>query len=472
MEEKTIDRDYNEKLPTKVKLAYGLSGYYSFITWTAFSYYGLYFFTDVVGLSAIFAGAIISLGIFWDAITDPIVGGISDNLKNKYGRRRPLIIGGALPFVIISILMFTDWGFSDPVAKVYFLVIVLMYYTVQTVLDISSSALGSEMTLDYDERSTLATFKNYFGLTATVAISPTLVLVAYFGGWFENSNFGWSLTIGIYMIIALIFIIILWRTTRGYERHRESAMSKFSFADIKELFKNKAFRIVAIIFSMAIFANTINYAIQVYYFTNYIKMTEGQIATVTLIFGTASIIGAWVIDMFMKRFGKKMAWVIGVGSEGIVLLAMVGLFINPGQIEMIYALVVLMAVGNAAVYQVPWAMIPDCVDVTELSTEKRMDGMVFGIIAFLQKSSGALGAAFLGVLLTWVGYSEAAVQSADAISGIKNIFGYLVGFLYIFVAIIAFKYPLSKKKHDKVREAIKDRRQGKEVDLSELKDII
>src|SRR5699024_4323515 len=300
--------------------------------------------------------------------------------------------------------MFTDWGFSEPIAKVYFLVIVLLYYTAQTVLDISSSALGSEMTLDYDERSTLATFKNYFGLMATVAISPTLVLVAYFGGWFENANFGWSITIGIYMIIALIFMLILWRTTRGYERHKETTISKFSFADIKELFKNKSFRIVAIIFSVAIFANTINYAIQVYYFTNYIKMTEGQIATVTLIFGVASIIGAWVIDKFMKRFGKKMTWFIVVGSEVIVLLAMVGLFINPGQIEMIYALVVLMAVGNAAVYQVPWAMIPDCVDVTELSTEKRMDGMVFGIIAFLQKSSGALGAAFLGVLLTWVGY--------------------------------------------------------------------
>lgn len=397
---------------------------------------------------------------------------MSDNLKSKYGRRRPLIIGGAIPFVIISILMFTDWGFSNPVAKIYFLVIVLMYYTAQTVLDISSSALGSEMTLDYDERSTLATYKNYFGLMATVAISPTLVLVTYFGGWFENSNFGWSLTIGIYMIIALIFILILWRTTRGYERHKESAIGKFSFADIKELFKNKAFRIVAIIFSVAIFANTINYSIQIYYFTNYVKMTEGQIATVTLVFGISSIIGAWIIDMFMKKFGKKTAWLLGVGSEGIVLVAMVGLFVNPGQIEMIYALVVLMAIGNAAVYQVPWAMIPDCVDVTELATEKRMDGMVFGIVAFLQKSSGALGAAFLGVLLTWIGYSEAAVQSADAVSGIKNIFGYLVGFLYIFIAIFALKYPLSKEKHKKVREAIKDRRQGKEVDLSELKDIL
>lgn len=472
LENNTIVNRDNEKLPTKVKFAYGLSGYYSFITWTAFSYYGLYFFTDVVGLSAIFAGTLISLGILWDAITDPIVGGVSDNLKSKYGRRRPLIIGGAIPFVIISILMFTDWGFSEPVAKVYFAVIVLLYYTAQTVLDISSSALGSEMTLDYDERSTLATYKNYFGLLATVAISPTLVLVSYFGGWFENSNFGWSVTISLYLMVALIFIFILWKTTKGYERHRENVISKFSFSDIKEIFKNKALRIVAIIFSIGIFANTINYAIQVYYFTNYVEMTEGQIATVMLVFGVASIVGAWIVDQFMKRFGKKLAWIIGVGSEGIVLAAMVGLFINPGQIELIYALVVLMAVGNAAIYQVPWAMIPDCVDVTELATEKRMDGIIYGIVAFLQKGSGALGAAILGVLLTAVGYSEAAVQSPETIDGIKNIFGYLVGFLYVAIALIALMYPLTKEKQDKVREAIKARRLGKEVDLSNLKDIM
>ena len=108
---------HSEKLPFKVKFSYGLSGYCSFIAWTAFSYYGLYFFTDVVGLSAAFAGAMISLGTLWDAVTDPIVGGISDNLKSKYGRRRPLIIGVAVPFVLIAILLFTNWGFSESVSK-------------------------------------------------------------------------------------------------------------------------------------------------------------------------------------------------------------------------------------------------------------------------------------------------------------------------------------------------------------------
>ncbi len=472
MEKNVTTTIHNEKLPFKVKLGYGLSGYCSFIAWTAFSYYGLYFFTDVVGLSAVFAGAMISLGTLWDAITDPVVGGISDNLKCKYGRRRPLIIGVAIPFVFISILMFTNWGFSESVAKVYFVIIILLYYTAQTVLDISSSALGSEMTLDYDERSTLATYKNYFGLLATVAISPTLVLVAYFGEFFENPDYGWSCTVAVYMMIALIFIMILWRATRGYERHRGEGTSKFSVADIKELFNNKATRIVAIIFAIGIFSNTINYSIQVYYFTNYAQLTGGQIASVTMVFGVASIIGAWVVEILMKKYGKKLAWVIGVGSEGIVLAAMVGLFIHPGQIGMIYALVILMAIGNAAVYQVPWAMIPDCVDVTELSTGKRIDGIVFGTVAFLQKASGALGAALLGILLTAIGYSDAAVQTPETLAGLKNVFGFLVGGLYLISVIIVLKYPLSKKKHDRVTEAIEERKQGKEIDMSEFKDLI
>lgn len=472
MEKNIASTSRSEKLSFKVKVGYGLSGYCSFIAWTAFSYYGLYFFTDVVGLTAVFAGAMISLGTLWDAITDPIVGGISDNLKNKYGRRRPLIIGVALPFVLISILMFTNWGFSESVAKVYFVVIILLYYTAQTVLDISSSALGSEMTLDYDERATLATYKNYFGLLATVAISPTLVLVAYFGGFFKNPDFGWSSTIAVYMLIALIFIIILWRSTRGYERHRGESGNKFSIADLKEIFKNKSARIVAIIFAVGIFSNTINYSIQVYYFTNYAQLTGAQIGSVTMVFGVASILGAWVVNEIMKKYGKKMAWIIGVGSEGIVLVAMVGLFINQGQIGMIYALVVLMSIGNAAVYQVPWAMIPDCVDVTELSTGKRIDGVIYGVVAFVQKSSGAIGVALLGILLTAIGYADVDVQSAETLSGLKNVFGFLVGGLYILTVIIVAKYPLTKKRHDRVIEAINERRQGKEIDMSEFKDLI
>ena len=473
MENKNIATgSLNEKLPFKVKLGYGLSGYCSFITWTAFSYYGLYFFTDVVGLSAAFAGAMISLGTLWDAITDPIVGGISDNLKWKSGRRRPLIIGVALPFVFISILLFTNWGFDETVSKVYFVIIILLYYTAQTVLDISASALGSEMTLDYDERASLATYKNYFGLTATVAISPTLMLVAYFGGMFDNADRGWSCTLALYMIVALIFIFILWKSTKGYERHREDS-GKFSFADIKEIFRSKPTRIVMLIFGIAIFSNTINYALQVYYYTNYAQLTEGQIASVTLVFGVVSIFCAWVTDRLMQNLSKKVAWIIAIGLEAAVMIIMIGFIIQPGNVVAIYILAILMSLGNAAVYQVPWAMIPDCVDVTELTAGKRVDGVIFGVVAFIQKACGALGAAVLGTLLTVIGYNaDAVTQTASALSGLKYMYAFLCGGIYLITVLIVLKYPLSKERHDRVCEAVKERSEGKEIDMTEFKDLV
>ena len=467
-----VQNNTNEKLPFKVKLGYGLSGYCSFITWTAFSYYGLYFFTDMVGLSAAFAGAIISLGTLWDAITDPIVGGISDNIKWKCGRRRPLIIGVALPFVFISVLLFTNWGLDETASKIYFVIIILLYYTAQTVLDISASALGSEMSLDYDERASLATFKNYFGLTATVAISPTLMLVAYFSGIFGTESNGWTATISCYMIVALIFIFILWRSTKGYERHREEG-TKFSVADIKEVFKAKPTRIVMALFGVAIFTNTINYAVQVYYYTNYLQLTDGQVASVTLVFGVVSVFCAWVTDRLMQGISKKMAWVIAIGLEGLVMVVMVGFMIQPGNPSMVYVLAILMSLGNAAVYQVPWAMIPDCVDVIELERNKRVDGIVFGLVAFVQKACGALGTLLLGTLLTMIGYNaEAVTQTPEALTGIKNIYAFLVGGLYLVTVLIVFFYPLSKERHDAVRKAIEGRKAGKEIDMADFKDLI
>lgn len=132
-----------------------------------------------------------------------------------------------------------------------------------------------------------------------------------------------------------------------------------------------------------------------------------------------------------------------------------------------------MSLGNAAVYQVPWAMIPDCVDVIELERNKRVDGIVFGVVAFVQKACGALGTLLLGTLLTMVGYNaEAITQTAEALNGIKNIYAFLVGGLYLVTVLIVLLYPLSKDRHDAVRKAIEDRKEGKEIDMTAFNDLI
>lgn len=458
--------DFNAKLPFKVKLSYGFSGYCSFITWTIFSYYGLYFFTENVGLSAAFAGAMISLGTLWDAITDPLIGTLSDNSKNPKGRRRPLMKMIAIPFILVSMLLFTNWGFSEGVSKVYFVFIILAYYTCQTVVDISSSSLGSEMTNDYKERASLATYKNYFGLTPTVIVGLSLTLSTAFAAVF-GPRFGWTGAVGVFMILWAIFMFFLYKNTEGYERPRPEGeeVQGFKPKDIIDLFKNKATRIVMMIFGLGIMVNTINYSIQVFYYTEYVGLNDAQVAMATMAFGIASVVCAYFCDVIMQKKDKKFAWIVSVGSEGIVLILGVGLIVgyNSGSLTAMIIMMILMGLGNAAIYQVPWAMIPDCVDVNELASGKRTDGIIFGAVAFVQKACGALGALILGMLIT---------ATAGSPFAYRYVFGFLVGGAYVLTCLIVMKYPLSEKRHDDVIAAIEKRKNGEEVDLAEFHDLI
>ena len=462
-------RDLNAKIPVKVKLGYGTSGFSSFITWTAFSYYGLYFMTEIAGMSAAFAGALISLGTLWDAITDPIVGSISDNLKHPEGRRRPLIKMIALPFVIISCLLFTNFGLGETATKIYFIAVILLYYTAQTVLDISASSLGSEMTNNYDERASLATWKNYFGLLPTVAISACLMMVEFFGSKFSNPDFGWTANIACYMVVTLIFIIALYKLTEGYERSRDENEEpmKYTAKNIAAIFKNKGTRIVMLIFGISIFANTINYSVQVYYYTEYMGMNADQVALATFVFGIASVGCAWLLEKLMIKIDKKMSWVVSMGLEALVLIIAIGIVIQAGSGTMVSLMItmLLMGLGNAAVYQIPWAMIPDCVDVDQLANDqcKRNDGIVFGAVAFVQKSCGALGALVLGILIE--------MANGDA-SAYKYIFGFLVGGVYLLTCFIVLAYPMNKERHDEVIQAIEDKQAGKTVNMDDFKDLI
>ena len=458
--------DFNAKLPTKVKVSYGFSGYCSFVTWTIFSYYGLYFFTENVGLSAAFAGAMISLGTLWDAITDPLIGTLSDNSKNPAGRRRPLMKKIAIPFILVSMLLFTNWGFSEGVSKVYFVFIILAYYTCQTVVDISASSLGSEMTNDYDERSSLATWKNYFGLVPTVIVGLALTMSTAFAAVL-GPKFGWTAAVGVFMIPWAIFMFCLYKNTEGYERPRQEGEESqgFKAKDIADLFRNRATRIVMMIFGLGIMVNTINYSIQVFYYTEYVGLSEGQVATATMAFGIASVVCAYFCDLLMEKKDKKFAWIVSIGSEGLVLILGVGLIVgyNSGSLASIVIMMILMGLGNAAVYQVPWAMIPDCVDVNELASGKRTDGIIFGAVAFVQKACGAIGALILGLLITATEGSPYAY---------RYIFAFVVGGAYLLSCIIVLKYPLSKERHDDVIDAIGRRKNGEEIDLGEFHDLI
>ncbi|GAB1477142.1 MFS transporter [Bacillota bacterium] len=451
----------DEKLPYKVKFAYGLSGYSSFITWTIFSLYGLYFFTDTVGFSAAFASAIMSLGTLWDAVTDPLVGIMSDNIVSDKGRRRPLIIGIAIPFALISILLFTNFGFEESVAKIYYIAVILLYYLAQTVLDVSSSALGSEMTLDYDERTSLASHKNFFGMLVVIIVSPTLVLV---------NKVGWSMTVAMYMLIALACIFILWKTTEGYERFCNN--EKIDFKIVGEMFLNKSLIIVVCIFALGVFGNTVSLSLQIYFFSYFVGLTDSLISTVLMVGGIGACLAVFVVNYLCKKTSKKTAWLITVGLHAASTILFMGFLIKPGNTVLVFVWILLVELGVAAIYQVPWSMIPDCVEVSQLVSNKRIEGLIFGAIAFVQKLSGALAILVVGVGLTSIGYIANEVQSESTLESLRLLFACGVGIPLVISVIVSLLYPLTKERHRQVITAINKMKNDGHVDLHQFKDLV
>ena len=117
-------------------------------------------------------------------------------------------------------------------------------------------------------------------------------------------------------------------------------------------------------------------------------------------------------------------------------------------------------------------MIPDTVDVTEMSSGKRVDGVIFGLVAFVQKCAGALSISICGVMLSIIGYSAEIPQTVETLNALKWLYVVGCGGIFGIIAIVGIIYPLSKKRHNDVLNAIEARKEGKKIDLGEFKDLI
>ena len=156
--------EYNEKLPFITKLAYGSGDLGTAITAALRAFFLLFFFTDVARLSPATAASILLIGRFWDAVNDPFIGWLSDRTVTKWGRRRPWLIAGAIPFGLFFFLLWVIPPFDTTGLFIYYVVISLLLDTAYTVINVPYTALTPELTRDYDERTSLNSYRFAFSV--------------------------------------------------------------------------------------------------------------------------------------------------------------------------------------------------------------------------------------------------------------------------------------------------------------------
>lgn len=473
MSDQTLSSAHSGTIPGKVRWGYGASGYAASIFFLNFVFYAMYFFTDVVGITPAIAGSIISVGALWDAITDPMVGYWSDNRDPKKGRRRPFLLWMAVPLTVTTFLSFYNPGFSQTGNIVFFVLVVIASYTFQTMVDIPYTALGAEMTNDYDERSRLNACRNSFWVVGMILSCAFLFFVDLFAGMNGGDmNKGFAYTSLLCAAPIIVCLFVTYYSTKGYELTEvPKRTEKFNWsALVLEPLKNRPFRYVTGLFAMSIVAQTVNNAVGLYWMLNYLGLTNVGASTLFVFSAVMGFAQSWGAGKLSQRLSKRASWNICMGSWAFSALVLTMFVMKPNSPLWLLGIFVLtMGMGLNTQYQLALAMIPDCIEVDEFKTGNRREGMYYGITSLVQKAGAALSMAACGFALEAIGYDGMAeVQSAATLNGLTWMFGAGVGAFLLLSILINAVNPMSRKRHKALVDAIQRKKAGEEYSTQEF----
>jgi GPH family glycoside/pentoside/hexuronide:cation symporter len=442
-------------LPRIRKILYGAGDTGFSLTSTIIGAYFLIFLTDVVGIPAGVAGLAIFVGKSWDYINDPLVGYISDRTRSRWGRRRPFLLFGFLPFALAFVLLWWVPPFeSVTILTVYYALALVLFDTSATFVYMPYFALTPELTLDYDERTSLTAWRMFFSIAASLAAFtvPTTIIRS-----FSPGNASRVLLMGVSFAIASALPLLL---TFFGTRERTDLQPEHS-PGIKESFraavKNKPF-----VFSMAIFLFTwvsvTILQVMLLYFLKYCLGREGQSNLIMGSIFLVAIVSLPVWERISRTKDKRVAYIAGIAFWAIVQLVLVTLDVD-APLALIFALAGFAGIGVGAAHVLPWAIIPDAIEWDELKTGERHEGTFYSLVTLMQKVASSLSIPVAGLVLEFSGYVPNSLhQPASAVLGIRILTGPVPAALLVMGIVFAAVYPLDRRRHADVVRRLDQRK--------------
>ncbi len=463
----------DDKLPLLVKFGYGgIEGSVSSV-WILVYLYLMFFLTDVVKLNPTVAGMILMIATLWDAVSDPIIGVISDRSKLKWGRRRPFFLIAVLPFGIATWLLFTDFQLGSTLNTVYYIVIVIVFYTFFTMLNVPHSALGAEMTQDYTERMSLVSFRMGWGqFLGIFAAAIPLILAEMFAESLGSEAAGWSAMAASFGLFAILPILLTWHTSRGYELFPETP--DFKLSDVINIVrKNRSFRYTIGIWTFGIGATVLLSSMMVYFMAYIMEFDEDASGLAFSVMFAVGLVYIPIVNWLVKKAGKRIGF-ITFGAIWALISGILMIMVSGPESGLLFWIVLVtgLAVASCLVYMMGWAMISDITEVDELVNGQRREGLFFGVMAFIQKLATAITLQIMGIILTWVGYQPDVAQTETAKLGIRVLTAEGPALLMIIAIIFAYYLPLTREKHEQLRNLLKLKAENKAHDITQVQDLI
>lgn len=429
----------NRSLHMKERIGYGVGDFANNMMYTPVNSFFTYFLTNVAGLGAGVVGTILLISRLLDGVSDLIVGSFMEKIHSKHGKARPWLLWWCIPFAISLVLMFTAPDFGTTGKIVYaFLTYNLAVTVVYTAINLPFGSLAALMTKNQTERGYLNISKMVFAFGGGMVVNAaTLPLVKFFG----NDSAAWQKTFLIYGVVAIIFFLIVFFSTKEAvteEAKKAGSEEKVNIPQaLKSLVKNKYWMILLAIFFLNSVVNAF-IGVNVYY-AQYIMNDDSLVGNLSIFQNIASFAAFAVCTVIIRKVGKQKIAISGV------LISFIGyamVLVNPTSYAVLYTAAIIKGVGNAALSGVMYGMLADTVEYNDWKSGIRAEGLVFSANSIGQKVGSGIGSAVLGWVLAAFGFvSSSASQPASAISGIRMIFLYvpLVIFAAMFVILLFYK---------------------------------
>jgi len=444
-----------KKLSLGTKVGYGVADFGGNLFFTATAFVLLNYLTDTVGLAASLAGIALMVGRIWDAFYDPIIGFISDRTKTRMGRRRPFMLGGAIPLFIAMIIMFTNpalvigSGISQAVLFVYTMIVYIILCTAYSTVNIPYSSLGPELTTDYNERTSLNGYRFAFAAIGTLlgaGLALPIVAMA------PDKNLGFVLMGTIFGAVLLVSTLTTVFSVRESAEVRPAQSMGF-WKTYSEVFKNKPYLLILLSYVLHILALTVASAIVIYYF-KYILGAEDMTTYAMLILIGVAMLFIPVSVAMSKKTGKKLVYGLGfiIMAVGLMVLFFIG---HTMGVAFNLIMMSFLGIGMGLLYAMPYAIVADSIEYDYLRTGERREGAFFGIWTWGLKIGQALASFLMGIILDAMGYVANLVpQAASAQLGIRLFMGPISAAIFLLAAIALYFYPITEKRYEEILQQI------------------
>ena len=451
-----MKNDLNQsKVPFISKLAYGMGDVGCNFSWMFVGNFLMIFYTDVFGISMSAVATLMLFSRFWDAINDPIIGGLSDKTHTRWGRYRPWLLFAAPLTALVLILTFwahPDWSQTHKIIymAVTYCILVLGY----TCVNIPYGTLCGAMTQNMTERAQINTSRS---VSAMIAIGIINIITIPLTEWLGNGNArqGYLLIAILYGTIFAVCHIFCFAKTK--EVVEVPVAQKIPLRlQLQAVAKNKPYLLALlgqVLFGFILYGRN---ADLLYYFT-YVENDAVLFTYYSMAIIIPSIIGAACFPKVFQLTSNK-GWAASVFAFGTGITIIALFFFSPVTSPIPFYLFAALSQFffsgfNTAIY----AIIPDCVEYGEWRTGIRNDGFQYAFISLGNKIGMALGTALLALSLGWAGYEANTTQNEAVVAIMRHSFSTIPGILWVVTALALFFYKLDKRSYNRILAVIKYR---------------